>query len=320
MLLTGAALTANAYPSKGHTTAGWAALCIALALIVLGVIGGRVSHALRRPSLPGLAAWFAAAIYVAGLFLPWQQECGSDIRGAFSQQCISFNGWTMSEAASAAVLALALAVVFGWPRLSAWAIEFAVGFGLLVATAGFQLQEYTALGGYRVEFGYGATVSFVGAALLTVVALAGIRPRLPDWPPVPGRIAPLAACVAYLIVLVLPLWNVLPSHLQTALQFAPLSWLTIAGALVGIHLLFTWLGLLEGSADNADWLVALPLFLLALAVVDLIARRDLGITWGGGIVVGLCLLLAFFGHLERRGGLRKLRLPEVLRVDRISVP
>jgi uncharacterized membrane protein YfcA len=64
--------------------------------------------------------------------------------------------------------------------------------------------------------------------------------------------------------------------------------------------------------------VALPLFLLALAAIDAIAARNQGITWGGGIIVVLCLLLAFFGHAERRGGLRKLKVPEVLRVDRIS--
>ncbi len=315
-LLTGAALTANTYPS-GRTTAAWAALCIALALFVLGVVGVRVSHALRRPSLPGRAAWFAAAIFAVGLFLPWQQECGSDIRAAFSRQCISFNGWTSSEATTAAVLALTLAVVFASSKLSAWPIEFAVGFGLLVATAGFQLQEYRALGGYRVEFGNGATVSFVGAALLIVVALAGVGPQLPDWMPAPERIAPVAGCVAYLVMLVLPLWNVLPGRVQTGLQFAPLSWLTIAGTIVGIHLLFTWLGPIESSSETTHLLVVLPLFLLALAALDLIDRRAVGITWGGGIVVGLCVLLAVLGNVERHGGLRNLRIPEILRVDRI---
>ncbi len=87
------------------------------------------------------------------------------------------------------------------------------------------------------------------------------------------------------------------------------------GALVGIHLLFLWF---RRVADNADWLVGLPLFLLALAAVDLIAERSRGISWGGGIIVGLSLVLALIGYVEQQGGLRNLRLPEIMRVDRIE--
>jgi hypothetical protein len=49
----------------------------------------------------------------------------------------------------------------------------------------------------------------------------------------------------------------------------------------------------------------------------MIEERYHSITWGGRIIVGLCLALAFFGYVERRGGLRNLRIPEILRVDRI---
>ena len=213
-------------------------------------------------------------------------------------------------------------------RECAGRLELAVGLALLVATAVFLLESKTSTY-FRLEFGYGSMVSFVGAALL--IALSGLRtrPKMPAWRSITRRATAIAGCVAYLVVLLLPWWKVLPRHTQSALAFAPLSWLTIAGALVGIHLMFLWLRRITDGADNPDWLLGLPLFMLALASIDLIERRNApdpfdpfeqrhGISWGGGIIVGLCIALAFLGNAERRGGLRQLRLPEVLRIDGID--
>jgi hypothetical protein len=43
-------------------------------------------------------------------------------------------------------------------------------------------------------------------------------------------------------------------------------------------------------------------------------------TWGGWILVGLCLVLTLFGWIEQRGDFDRLRVPELLRVDRLPEP
>lgn len=247
--------------------------------------------------------------------MPWQRTCytaRSGIGPPLSGHCLTTNGWATTAAAVAAVAALALLIVIR--RHPETAIELAAALGLLVATVGFRLENGSGPG-FDVGRAYGSTVSFVGAALLIALALARVRPRRVALHHLHRRLAPIAACAAYVAVLVLPWWDVLPRRTNSALFFAPLSWLTIAGALVGIHLLFLWF---RRVADNADWLVGLPLFLLALAAVDLIAERSRGISWGGGIIVGLSLVLALIGYVEQQGGLRNLRLPEIMRVDRIE--
>ena len=117
--------------------------------------------------------------------------------------------------------------------------------------------------------------------------------------------------------MVLPWWGVLPDGAQSALSFAPLSWLTIAGALVGVRLLGRWVAQVPSATANAHWLMLLPLALLALATVDLARLRDEGLTWGRGTIVGLCVVLLLLGWVEKRDGLERLRLPEVLRIDRL---
>jgi hypothetical protein len=155
------------------------------------------------------------------------------------------------------------------------------------------------------ELGYGAIIRFVGAALVVGLSLASLRrPVLART-----RLLPIAACAGYVLVVVVPWWDVLPRDVQAALRFAPapLSWTTIAGVLLAIHLLRSW-----SREERAGRLVALPLAMLALAAVDLIRVDD--VTWGGGVVVALCLALGMFGLIEQRG---RLAVPEILRVDRI---
>jgi len=274
------------------------------------------------PPWPALATCGAAALVVAGLFLPWQKACYEDSSdfGPFSGRCVSTSGWTTTVGVAAAVLAIGLVVMtLGARRLPVSVIALAAGIALLVATLGFQLEDRSE-DGFRLEFGYGSTIGFASAGLLLTLAM--LRLRLPafDWNRVPLRLAPIAACVAYLVVVVLPWWDVLPRHVQSALRFAPLSWLTIAGALLAIWLLSLWARQIASASASADWLVLLPFALLALAALDVIRLRDDGVTWGRGVVVALSLLLAVLGRLEQRGGLENFRVPEVLRVDRLGPP
>jgi hypothetical protein len=90
----------------------------------------------------------------------------------------------------------------------------------------------------------------------------------------------------------------------------------VAGALLAVWLLCEWAGRTADVGDADDRLVLIPLAMLSLAALDLIQFRDGGITWGGGAVVVLCLLLAQLGRVEQRDGLESLRIPEILRVDR----
>jgi hypothetical protein len=172
----------------------------------------------------------------------------------------------------------------------------------------------------ELGYGYGAILGFVAAAaaLLFVVGSA-VRQPTPQmhWPRIAWRLLALAACVAYLFVAVVPWWLVLSTRLEADLGFAPLSWLTLAGVLVGLRLVGAWERRVGGLPVSADWLVGLPLGLLALAAVDLVRLRDGGLTWGGGMAVALSAALALFGYVEGRGGLAGLRVPAILRVDRL---
>src|SRR5439155_1014887 len=87
------------------------------------------------------------------------------------------------------------------PRRIASSGVLAAGVALLVATLGFQLVD-SSDGGVRSEFGYGSTLGFVGAGLLIVLAAARSRPPALDWSRVPVRLAPIAACAAYLTLVV----------------------------------------------------------------------------------------------------------------------
>jgi len=317
-LFTGAAFSSLTFPGS-HVYGAWVGLGVAVACVALALIEGAQVARSARPSWLALATGGAAGLLITGLFLPWQNACyatGSDF-GPYSGRCVSMNGWTTTAGTAAAVLAIVLVIVTLAPRRrTASIVEFAAGTGLLVATVGFQLTEGGG-SGLRFELGYGSTIGFTAAALLGALAVARLRPVAIEWNRVPARLVPIAACVAYLVVVVVPWWNVLPPQLQSALRFAPLSWLTITGALLGIHLLLLWARQVSGAPGGADWLMVIPLALLSLAALDLVRLRDDGVSWGGGVVVGLCLLLALLGRLEQREGLENFRVPEILRVDRL---
>jgi hypothetical protein len=131
------------------------------------------------------------------------------------------------------------------------------------------------------------------------------------------RLVPIGACIAYLAILVVPWWRVLPEGAQRALVLPPgLTWLTMAGALIGIHLLGSWLRRPARPRASADSLVALPLGLVVVVALELIRYRS-GITWGGGALVGLGVFLTSIGLVANRLGIENFRMPEILRVDRL---
>jgi hypothetical protein len=318
-LFTAAAVSAVTL-GVAHAYGAWLGLALALALVALALVGTVPLSRPIRPSRRVVATAGAAALLLTALFLPWQTVCypsGSDF-GRYSGRCLSTNGWvTIAGSAAAALTILLVGATFArW--LAASVVELTVGIGLLVATLGFELAApASAASGFH--FGFGSIVGFSATAFLVVLALLRLRPSRFDRNRLLVRLAPITTGLAYLLIIVLPWWDVLPRRLQSQslARFSPLSWLTVAGALLAIHLLGSWARRIVGPSASPDRLVLLPLALLALAALDLIRLRDAGITWGGGIVVGLSLVLALLGRIEQREGLESLRVPELLRVDRL---
>jgi hypothetical protein len=320
-LFTVAAVSAVTF-GVAHAYGAWVGLGLALALLALALLGTAPVSRPARPPRHAVAVAAAAAVLLAALFLPWQNVCyptGSDL-GPYSGRCLSTNGWvTIAGSAAAALATLLVVATFALRRLAASVVELSVGFALFVATLGF---EVAARGSSGVHVGYASIVGFAGAALLLILAL--VRVRLPSFERnrLLIRLAPIKVCLVYLVIVVVPWWDVLPRRLQSQslVHFAPISWLTVAGALLAIHLSGSWARRITRPSERADRLVLIPLGMLALATLDIVRLRDAGITWGGAIVVGLCLLLALLGRIEQREGLESLRVPEILRVDRLGPP
>ncbi len=190
--------------------------------------------------------------------------------------------------------------------------ELAVGTSLLVTTAGFSIAEPP----FENHRGYGAFVGFSATALFLFLALSRLR-----WRPLArrrllARLLPIATSLACLAAIALAWWGVLPERWQA--QAAVLTgWLAAAGLLLALHTLWSWFDNVGGSSAVRAELVLAPLGLLALVGVALIETRKVGLTWGGGILVGLCLLLTVLGWIELRRGLENAGFSEILRVDRI---
>jgi hypothetical protein len=106
-------------------------------------------------------------------------------------------------------------------------------------------------------------------------------------------------------------WGVFRFDAPRFFWFAPFSWITVAGALLALTLIRLWL---ERPPDTRQLLIV-PVVIAVLAGLDLARIETL--TWGGGIVLGLCALLALFAWVENGRGLGRLRVPEILRIDRL---
>jgi hypothetical protein len=300
----------------------WPALGIALVLVVWALLAARPDRSWpAQVSWRQLAAGAAGALFLAALFLPWQRWCYDADKdfGPLAGRCISENawGWEGVVGAAAAVLAIVLVVSVLEPgRLPLSVVELTAGFGVLVVTMGFLVEDRDGQG-IRAGYGYGSIIGFVLAAALIVLALVPLRVPKLDPRRALVRSAPIAACVAYLAIIVVPWWGVLPPFESKYVVIVPaVSWLTIAGALLAIRLLRLWVLQIAGFRGSPE-LVLLPLALLALATVDFINQGTAVATWGRGALAGLCLLLVLLGRIEQRGTLEKFRIPEALRVDRI---
>jgi hypothetical protein len=130
------------------------------------------------------------------------------------------------------------------------------------------------------------------------------------------RLIPVAASIACLCAIALPVWAALPDRWSPQVEVLG-GWYAIAGVLLALHLLRRRFEFVGGPRRRARELVLLPLGVLSLTALALIHERDTGMIWGGWILVGLCIVLTLFGWIEQRGDLDGLRVPEVLRVDRL---
>lgn len=294
----------------------WCALALAALLLVVGLWAARRQlSGIARLSWRALGATASVAIFAGCLFLPWQRWCyeaGSDV-GPLAGRCLTINAWTTTVAAPAALFALALLWVVLEPgRARTARFEVAVTFAVLVVALGVALKVEHGPG-FTVERGLGAWVGFGAGAGLLVLALRRLRPPTPEPGRVPFRLLPAAACIGYLELVTLPWWN-LVTPLSEAF-FADFSWTTIIGVLLAARLLSLWAQQAAADPPTVE-LAALPVALLALAGIELLAQRE-AIRWGGGAVVGLCVLLAILGRVEHRQGLENLRMPNALRLDRL---
>ncbi len=301
-LFTAAAFSTTTFP-YGRAYGAWIGVGFALGLVVLSLGGA------RRPDVQGvpwsrLVLGASCLLLVASFFLPWQEFCYPAESGPLSGRCVSVNGWPIESGAGAAALAIALLLgELVRVRQVPPRAELAAGIALLVTTLGFQV-------GYGGEFslGYGFWVGAVCTGFIVVLAAASLsRPSLD------ARLAPIALCLVYLAVVVPTWWGALLFSFDapSVFWFAPFSWITVVGALLALTLIRLWL---ERPPDTRR-LVFVPAVIAVLAALDLVRAET--ITWGGGIVLGLCALLALSAWLEHARGLGTLQVPDILRVDRL---
>jgi hypothetical protein len=276
----------------------WLQLGCSLGLVALALVTSRGLR-ISWPPIADAAAVAAASLLVASLFLPWQKFRG--VGGSVS-------GWAIAQAPTAGGLAVILLVLLlGFRRLY---VELAVGAAIYVMASGFAITQLP-----LTHLGYGAPLGFAGAALLLVAAARRLGSVPPDRRRLLVRLVPMLACVAFLALPVATLTERLSHQLEF---YSPWHWywLELGAILVALRLLGRWLA--GPKAD--DELVLLPLALLALTVLTVVeAHNALDVlTWQSWLSLGLCVLLAVLGWLERTRGLESFRVPEeIWRVDRL---
>jgi hypothetical protein len=296
----------------------WTALGLALAFVVATAFL-RPPARPATPSLSGALAAAAAAVYAIALFLPWRQYCapGGQRLGGGLGRCYVSTGWGAGESSAAAgtlaLIVIVAAVVLAWSTVAT--AELTLAIAIFTAVSGVALENQ---GGPEPGWStrYGAYAGFAAAGILLVVGLVRLRlPRL-ESRRVIDRLVPVAASIACLCAIALPVWSALPDRWSPSVEVLG-GWYAVVGVLLALHLLRRWLDFVGGPAAHAEELVLLPLGVLALTGLALIHERGNGMTWGGGILVALCIVLTLFGCIEQRGGLEGLRVPEALRVDRL---
>jgi len=300
-LFTAAAFSAWSPAGFDREYGAWLGIGLAIAFAIVSLSGG-----IRRPKLepipwPKLTLSAAGLMLVASFFLPGEAVCSGDESGTV---CVFPRAWSSDAASGAAILAIVLIV--GEFRRREWLpprAELAAGIALLVTTLGFQFGH-----GEMNDLWYGFWIGAACTAVIVVLAAIGL-----SAPPLDARLAPIALCVAYLADVVPPWWGEFSFDWPRFFWFAPFSWITLTGALLALTLIRLWL---ERGPDLRP-LFLLPVVIAVLATLDL-ARAET-MTLGGGIVLALCALLVLFAWVERARllGQGQLRVPEILRIDRL---
>jgi hypothetical protein len=316
LIFTGADFIAS-FPTV-RVYGAWVGLVVGVALLLAVLSRG---HSLPLPRLRAVQVLSAVAsiVLVTSLFLPWQTACYGQTASLealrLSGRCVSTNGFDLIGAVSAAA-ACALALVVLIPRRRRIStLELAACVALLVATLGFRLATGT-VEGTRLGFGKGSILGFTATGFLLLLAFTTVGKRPFDLRKLASRAPAISLCIAYVVAVVVPWWGVLPSGVWTV--FTPrlwaVSWLTVAGALLGVRLVADWL---SASTDRQYELVFLPLMLAALAILDAVQFSHPELTWDSALLLGLSVGLGALGLIDLRGGTRNLPFPEILRVDRI---
>ena len=269
---------------------------------------------MSRLSLPDVVLAGAAAFFLVSLFLRWQSLCFPHRNIAGTGPCLAANGWSL-PGSTAAALACLVAVGALLRRYVSTLPLLAVGMGLFVTTAGLATGEPSGVGIH--SRGSGAYLGFAATALFLAVVLSRRRTPHLDRGRLLLRLPPIAVSLACVAAIAIAWWSVLPAGWER--ETAALSgWLSAAGLLFSLYLLWAWLNQARTTTKAGTGLVVAPLALLAALVLVLVENRDSAPTWGQGILVGLSVLLALFGWIELRRGLEDAGFSELLRVDRIS--
>jgi hypothetical protein len=290
----------------------WLAFGLAIALGGGALVSGRRALRVSALRLPDILLVGAGALFVVSLFLRWQSSCLPRGNIGTGGPCLVANGWNVPGSTAAALAGLVIVgTLLG--RSLKMLTPLAVGMGLFVATAGLAIgYPSTVLATHR---DYGSYVGFVATALFLALALSRQRPPPVDRRRLLVRLPAVAASLACLAAILIAWWYVLPDSWQQEAG-ALAGWLNAAGVLLSLYILWAWLGRVRIAATLSIGLVVAPLALLALLVLVLVVPQD-SPTWGQVILLVLSALLALLGWIEVRGGLEKMRVSEIFRVDRI---
>jgi hypothetical protein len=308
--------------SGARTVSAWVGMAVAAATALVLFADRSLLRSIRRPTAITAAVGVAGGAIVTSLFLPWQTACyrtGGDLDAVgLAGRCVSSNGFDVIGAVTAAVAVALVAVVTARPaRVIAISLELAIALALLVATLGSAVRTGSASEA-SYGFGYGAFVCFVGAgALIALVVVRAVRPsRVRPLRRLQAQLVPIALALAYVAAVVVPWWEVLPDRVWSTfvIAFAFASWLTVAGALIGLRLAFAWA---EQAIRGARSVALLPLSvtLVALSALDTLAFPALRLSWNAAVLLGLSVPLLVAALIADRGG---IRIPAILRIDRIA--
>lgn len=308
-LLVGAAITSRPFTTVPGDGA-WLGLATSLALLAEALLDLLPSRRLERPTWSEAATTASVALLAIGLLLPWRQTCfpSSKELGAYSGRCVS----TFPGSATFSCAALLLGVVLlseEWRRrLGARTGELVVALCLLVTTLGFQIVSQPEPGAILAFAGTAGLALAVGVAAVT--AARRLRGRRPE------TALPALLCAVCVAVALVPEWGVLPQAVADRLAFASVSWVAVAATVVAIQLGAVWIRL-AGSATPGREVILLPILLTGIVAYVAAGAGTDEVTWGHGVFVAAAILLVWLGRVVLAGRLTSIRVPEILRIDRI---